>query len=134
MPATSPAEIHDLFRDAYNTGDLDTVVALYEPAAVLVTEGRHLVGHQAIRQAFQNFFQRRARMTIHTVAVIQSDNVAILHGAWVLEPIVAGSAELTTRGLSTELVRRQSDGAWLFAIDSPYTPIPTRLPVNPEGE
>jgi ketosteroid isomerase-like protein len=28
----------------------------------------------------------------------------------------------TTRGLSTEVVRRQADGSWRFAIDNPHTP------------
>jgi hypothetical protein len=31
-------------------------------------------------------------------------------------------AEIATRGLSTEVARKQPDGTWLFVIDNPYTP------------
>ena len=36
MKAHSPAEIHQLFLDAFNRGDVEGVVALYEPNAVLI--------------------------------------------------------------------------------------------------
>jgi hypothetical protein len=31
MPATTPEEIHRLFEDAFNAGDIDGLMALYEP-------------------------------------------------------------------------------------------------------
>ena len=37
MPATKPQDIHTLFLDAFNRGDVDALVALYEPDALLVT-------------------------------------------------------------------------------------------------
>ena len=36
MPAHSPAEIHTLFRNAFNLGDIEALTALYEPDAILV--------------------------------------------------------------------------------------------------
>lgn len=35
------------------------------------------------------------------------------------EPIEGTASRLTSQGLSTEVVRKQADGTWLFAIDSP---------------
>ena len=37
MPAQKPQDIHDLFLDAFNRGDVEALVALYEPEALLVT-------------------------------------------------------------------------------------------------
>jgi hypothetical protein len=37
-------------------------------------------------------------------------------------PAVEMGGQVATRGLSTEVVRKQPDGTWLFVIDSPYTP------------
>ena len=31
-------------------------------------------------------------------------------------------ASLANTGLSSEVVRRQPDGTWLFVLDNPYTP------------
>jgi ketosteroid isomerase-like protein len=40
-----PAELHERVRDGVNAGDVDALVALYEPAAVLMAEdGTHGVG------------------------------------------------------------------------------------------
>jgi uncharacterized protein (TIGR02246 family) len=117
MPAFTPREIHDLFAYAFNTRDVEAIMALYEPGAVLFTGGKHVTGFEAIREAYNAFLVGGARMTIETRAVIESgEGLAVLHGAWSLGP------PLATQGMSTEVVRRQPDGRWLFAIDNPYTP------------
>ena len=60
-------------------------------------------------------------MRLDTRAVIESpQGVAVLHGGWTIEPREDGG--VATRGLSTEVVRKQPDGTWLFVIDSPHTP------------
>src|SRR5882762_6635965 len=125
MPASTPQEIHFLFERAFNIGDVEAILALYEPGAVLVAGGKPVTGHDGIRDAFNVFLSSGARMKLDTRAVIESDTraviesgegLAVLHGAWSLGPPSA------TQGLSTEVVRRQPDGSWLFVIDSPNTP------------
>ena len=118
MPAQTPSEIHALFRDAFNRGDLETLVALYEPGAVLVISGQAAVGHQAIREAYHSMIQSRGQMELETRSAIESgEGLAVLHASWTLH--TSGS---TARGLSTEVVRRQPNGTWLFVIDEPRTP------------
>jgi uncharacterized protein (TIGR02246 family) len=123
MPAYSPAEIHTLFRSAFNLGDVEALIALYEPDAILVVGGNRVLGRAEIRKALEHMLLRQGRMTLETRAVVESQQgLAVLHGSWVVEPATGTGAELTTRGLSTEVVRRQPDGTWLFVIDNPYTP------------
>jgi len=123
MPAYHPAEIHDLFRDAFNLGDVEALIALYEPDAVLVVDRKDVIGRENIRKALESFVARRGRMTLETRAVIESQQgLAVLHGSWVVEPPNGMGAELATRGVSNEVVRKQPDGTWLFVIDNPYTP------------
>ncbi len=38
MPATTPEQIHRMFETAFNDNDLDGLMALYEPDAVLVPQ------------------------------------------------------------------------------------------------
>ena len=109
---------------AFNCGDVQALTALYEPGATLVIGGNEVVGRENIRKAFNNIIASRGRMTLDTRAIIGSHaGVAVLHGAWVIEN--AGRSETATRRLSTEVVRQQPDGTWLFVIDSPYTPAPS---------
>ena len=42
MPATTPGQIHRLLEEAFNPGDLDGLMELYEPNAALIAQpGRH---------------------------------------------------------------------------------------------
>jgi uncharacterized protein (TIGR02246 family) len=117
MPAATPQEVHILFEPAFNRGDVEEILALYEPGAVLVTGGKHVTGHDGIRDAFKGFLSGGAQMKLETRAVIESgEGLAVLHGAWSLGP------PSSTEGLSTEVVRRQADGSWRFVIDNPNTP------------
>jgi uncharacterized protein (TIGR02246 family) len=117
MPASTPQEIHVLFERAFNAGDVEAILALYEPGAVLISAGQPVIGHDAIRRAYRVSLSTGARMKLDTRSVIESgDGLAVLHGAWSLGP------PSSTHGLSTELVRRQPDGAWMFVIDNPDTP------------
>ena len=118
MPAHKPSEIHALFLDAFNRGDLESLVALYEPNASLVTRDGTAAGHQAIREAYQRMLAGGGRMELETRAAIESrEGLAVLHASWTYH-----SAGTMTPGLSTEVVRRQPDGTWLFVIDEPRTP------------
>jgi uncharacterized protein (TIGR02246 family) len=117
MPAHKPAEIHVLFLDAFNRGDAGAITALFEPSAILVTARGTAVGHDAIRGAYTSMFERFGRMELETRSVVESgDGLAVLHASWTLH-----SAGSTARGISTEVVRRQPDGTWLFVIDEPRT-------------
>lgn len=112
-----------VFQHAFNLGDVEALIALYEPNAVLVVDGQDVIGRESIRKALQNLLPGRGLMTLETRAVVVSQQgLAVLHGSWVIEPPAGMGAELGTRGLSTEVVRKQQDGIWLFVIDNPYTP------------
>jgi uncharacterized protein (TIGR02246 family) len=118
MSAIDPSEIHNLFLDAFNRGDVESLVALYEPNAVLLVSGQNKVGHEAIREAYTGMLERGGRMELETRSVAESsEGLAVLHASWTLH-----TGDSTARGLSTELVRRQPDGTWLFVIDEPRTP------------
>lgn len=52
----APEQLHPHFRRAFNRHDLDAVVALYEPDAILVGPGAPTVGRDAIRVLYENVF------------------------------------------------------------------------------
>jgi uncharacterized protein (TIGR02246 family) len=118
MPANNPAEIHTLFLDAFNGGDAEAITALYEPDAILILGNEKVAGREAIRAAYERTLARRGRMELKTRSVVESaDGLAVLHASWTLH--TSGS---TAQGISTEVVRRQPDGTWLFIIDETRTP------------
>lgn len=123
MSAFSPGELHTLFQDAFNLGDVETLVSLYEPEAVLIVGGKPVTGREGIHAAFRSMLSGEVQMSLTTRSIMESpDGLALLHGEWVVHRTTASEPPVTTQGLSTEVVRKQPDGTWLFIIDNPYTP------------
>lgn len=108
-----------MFVEAFNSGGIERIMALYEPGAVLVAEpGRAVNGREAIREEYAKLLEGDPRMTVETLGVYQAeDGIALMHGRWSMT-----SAGGETSGRNSEVVRRQVDGSWLFAVDNPFTP------------
>ena len=118
MPAFRPLEIHSLFLEAFNRSDVEALVALYEPNAAFSTASGIAVGHDAIREAYRRILAGGGQMELETRSVLESgDGLVLLHGAWTFRRDGHVSS-----GMSTEVVRRQPDGSWLFVLDEPRTP------------
>ena len=124
MPAHQPIELHALFAQAFNRGELDELLALYEPNATVVVGGEPVRGHDSLRAALERWLAEGGQMVLDTRAVIEGpDGLVVLHGAWTIASSEAPLSGTIRRGLSTEVARRQSDGTWRFLIDNPDTPI-----------
>jgi ketosteroid isomerase-like protein len=61
MPASTPEQIHRLFEEAFNAGDLDGLMELYEPNAALIAQpGSVAHGSEQARAALQGFLALKA--------------------------------------------------------------------------
>ena len=121
MPVRNPAEIDTLFVNALNAGDLDALVALYEPnAALMPSPGNVVNGTAAIREALAGFLAAKPSMTMSARTLAQGCDVALVSATWQLSLTGQDGKPATMSGRSVEVLRRQPDGRWLFAIDFPF--------------
>ena len=106
-----------LFEKALNSGDLDGLVALYEPDATLIPQpGQEAKGRDAIREALAPLVAGGAQIDLKVERTVQSgEELAATYGVWSMK---AGDQEMS--GKTVEVVRRQPDGTWLFVIDDPF--------------
>jgi uncharacterized protein (TIGR02246 family) len=118
----SPEQLHVSFQDAFNRHDLDSVVALYEPGAVLASVNGPVQGTDAIREAYRGFFAIHPAIELKTLGVNRAGDLAMLHGKWSLHGIGPDGGKIHRQGRNTEIVRLQPDGRWLFVIDNPAVP------------
>ena len=71
MPATSPEQLHRLFEEAFNAGDLDALLAPYEPDAALIPEPGVVVhGVDQIGPALKGFLDVGGKMKLDTKEVV----------------------------------------------------------------
>jgi uncharacterized protein (TIGR02246 family) len=121
MPARTPEECDALFARYVNAGDVDAVVALYEPGASLVQQDRGTAsGHGAIREALAGFAEMQPTLRMNVKQVVRAgEDLAVLYNDWTMSAKGPdGPQELA--GKAIEIVRRQPDGTWRFAVDDPW--------------
>ena len=106
-PAIHPNDLERFFVERANAGDLEGLVALYEPGAVIDNgTGDVASGHEEIRSLLTRFLASRPRLTPGIQA----------------EPLMSGDIALTSSRLqdgdiTAEIARRQPDGTWLWLVD-----------------
>ncbi len=105
--AHDPQELERLLIRLQSEGDVDGMVALYEPNAVLDYGGSEpAVGSEAIRKVFAEL-----------VATGRKFDSGHQQEALVCDDLALTSTRLPDGEVTAEIARRQSDGTWLWVID-----------------
>jgi len=109
-PAWEPEELSRLFVQRVNAGDVEGLVALYEPDAVLATpDGGAVRGEAEIRRFYAALVASAPRFA-----------PGEQHPALRLGELALTSTRLPGgAGATAEVARRQPDGTWLWILDRP---------------
>jgi ketosteroid isomerase-like protein len=106
-PARDPQDLERLLVSRQRAGDVEGMLALFDPDAVIESgEGPLTVGRDAIRA-----FYARLVATGHKFE-FGEQRPAIINGDLALT-----STRLPDGSVTSEVARRQSDGTWLWVID-----------------
>jgi ketosteroid isomerase-like protein len=105
-PARDPQDLERLLVTRQRAGDVEGMVALYEPDAVVDSgDGRLAQGTDAIRAFFAELAQgRKFDFGEQRPALISGD-------------LALTSTRSTDGSVSAEIARRQGDGTWLWIVD-----------------
>jgi ketosteroid isomerase-like protein len=118
QPAAEPEELGRFFVERANAGDLDGLVAIYEPDAVLAfPPGEVSVGHEEIRRTYADLVAARPQFAPgEPQPTLRRGDLALTSTK------IAGGAQ------TVEVARRQPDGTWRWAIDNPgFVSAPTEI-------
>lgn len=108
-PALEPEALGRYFVERANRGDVEGLVALYEPDAVLVVApGQVVRGHAAIRDAYRQLLARRPKF-----------NPGSARPTLELGELALTSTRLDSGNVTAEVARRQPDGTWRWVLDDP---------------
>lgn len=110
--ARRPEELSRLVLARLNAGDVDGLVALYEPDAVLALPGGGVAqGAAEIRRAYERIVADRPTFAPgRQLPTLRNGDLAMT------------SVRLPDGGVTVEVARRQPDGTWLWVIDQPSLP------------
>jgi hypothetical protein len=106
-PIADPQELERLLSVRQHAGDVDGMVALYEPGAVIDCGGDRLVrGREAIRAFF-----------VEVCGQGRQFQVGEQRPALICGDLAMTSTRMPDGHVTAEVARRQPDGSWLWVID-----------------
>lgn len=112
---TMPHEMNQTFAYAFNTRDINNLMVLYEEKAVLrIDAEKTFTGKAMIEIELRKLLLLPGKMASHNNFCIEHGDIALLRAD---HSIVNTDGATIFSGSSAEVVRRQSDGSWLYIID-----------------
>ena len=106
-PAVEPEDLERLFVQRVNNGDVDGLVALFEPDAVMAPgKGRMAIGREEIREVLTELVASGEKLTL-------GDQRPTLR----VGDLALTSTRLVSGDVTAEVARRQADGTWRWVID-----------------
>lgn len=106
-PALDPQDLEPFFVPRQRAGDVEGMMALYEPDALVDRgDGRLLRGKEAIRSFFSE-----------VVASGRKYNYGEQRPALICGDLALTSMRAPGGSITSDVARRQPDGTWLWVID-----------------
>ena len=120
MNVADPKNLNEHYNELFRARDLEGLVGLYEPSAVLCpAPGHQLVGHAQIREQMAALLTLQGELAATQLSCVQHENLALLHAKWRFTGTDGSGNAIDIGGHSSKLARRGADGAWRYVMDLP---------------
>jgi uncharacterized protein (TIGR02246 family) len=117
----TPEEVLASVVRGINAGNLDVLMTLYEPQAAFATQPGHLAhGLQGIRAGLAGFIAMKGTLDLKVTRVLEANGLALVVGVWSFAGTGPDGESVTLTAQNADVLRRQPDGSWRFAIDNPW--------------
>ncbi len=114
---TRAQDAHAALAAAFNTGDIATVMNMYDNTGVIVPEpGKHVSGKEQFEEAVRAILAIKGKMEIRTVYCIQTGNIAVGRSEW----NITDGDEVKVSAKGIEVMKQQPDGTWKIVIDHAF--------------
>jgi uncharacterized protein (TIGR02246 family) len=120
MPSSKPEDWPSQFSQHLDAGDLEAILALYEPEARFVPRsGETIVGRERIRDVLAGLIRSGTKLQGRVIQAVSVDDIAILYTDFEGTTVDASGNTVDLRSKAIEVLRRQPDGTWQLIIGDP---------------
>jgi uncharacterized protein (TIGR02246 family) len=117
----TPQQVLRSVVEGINSGNLDALMTLYEEEAAFASQpGRLAHGPQGIRGALAGFMAMKGTLDLEVTRVLEANGLALVIGVWSFAGTGPDGQPVRLTARNADVLRRQSDGSWRFAIDNPW--------------
>jgi ketosteroid isomerase-like protein len=110
-------DVHAVLANAFNTGDVDTVMSMYDVTGIIVPEpGKPVSGKVKFEEAIKGILSIKGKMDIKTVYCLQTGNIAVGRSEWNITD--NGETKISAKGI--EVMKQQADGSWKIIVDHAF--------------
>ena len=117
----TPRDVLNSVVEGINSGDLDSLMTLYEADACFAPQPGQLVNNpESIRQCLRNFIDLKGKLDLKVKRVLQASDLALVTTEWSCSGTGLDGNPVEMSSKSTDVLRQQPDGSWKFVIDNPW--------------
>jgi uncharacterized protein (TIGR02246 family) len=117
----TPEEVLNSVTEGINSGDLDSLMTLYEADACFVTQpGQLAKSPESVRQSLRNFIDSKGKLDLKVKRILQASDLALVTTKWSFSGTGPDGNPVNMAAKSVDVLRLQSDGTWRFVIDNPW--------------
>lgn len=110
-------DAHATLAAAYNTGDVATVLNMYDFNGIFVPEtGKGVSGKEKFEEIIKAILSIKGKMEIKTVYCFQTGDLAVGRSEW----SITDGDEVKVRAKGIEVMRQEPDGTWKIVIDHAF--------------
>ena len=114
---TRAQDAHATLAAAFNTGDVNTVLSMYDVTGVFVPEnGTPLSGREQFEEVVKAILSINGTMEIKTVYCVQTGDIAVGRSEW----SITDGEEVKVSAKGIEVMRQQPDGTWKIVVDHAF--------------
>jgi uncharacterized protein (TIGR02246 family) len=117
----TPGEVLDSVVEGINTGDLDSLMMLYEDDACFASQpGQLAKSPESVRQSLRSFVDSKGKLDLKVKRVLQASDLALVITEWSFSGTGPDGNPVIMAAKSADVLRHQDDGTWRFVIDNPW--------------
>jgi ketosteroid isomerase-like protein len=117
----TPEQVLESIVDGINTGNLDSLMPLYEAGAAFAAQPGILAhGLRGVRESLSAFIGMKGTLDLKVTRVLEAGDLALVAGVWSFTGTGPDGEPVNLTAHNADVLRRQSDGSWRFVIDNPW--------------